>query len=65
VPDRYSVLLPVITDASYRRTLGGLTSVAQDARVFLSELAPRLAPPLPPTYVPQCPARRTRTSSIK
>jgi hypothetical protein len=41
VPNRYSVLMPFITDQSYRSAPGGLISKAQDAAVFLSKLAPR------------------------
>jgi hypothetical protein len=40
VSDRCSVLLPLIPDPSYRRPLGGFISIAQNAMVFLSELAP-------------------------
>ena len=40
VPDRHSVFLPLIEDASDRRTLWSFIFIAQDAAVFLSENAP-------------------------
>jgi len=47
VPDRHSVFLPLIQDASHRRTLWGFLFIAQDAAVFLSENAPMEAAATP------------------
>ena len=50
VPDRHSVFLPLIEDASDRRTLWSFIFIAQDAAVFLSENAP-LEAAATPTHI--------------